>query len=233
MSEAPHISEVVPFPDFENIERSGKVVHFTKDRYQAFPQTVHCPEIAGSIRQRYTSFGLIDNVVLDVSHISSFWLGQWMIGCVFSDQFSSYSIISEKEKGTLRELRVDLPQTWNLKDALVEFVWNPKNSEEFLIESRRLNDALMEFHVTNATDEWITIEEFNDRNVLAFSGGIRGIVRTGEFMLNFGANKEEINYDVLHHIAEPPFIADEGSCELRVEGIWVWGEDGLPNGGRI
>ncbi|MCO6512639.1 MAG: hypothetical protein J5I65_17785 [Aridibacter famidurans] len=228
MSDTPHISEVIPFPTLDDIDWSGKVVHFTKDRYQAIPQSVKASELYGTIRNRYTTFGLIDNVVLSASRLSAFWLGQWMIGCVFCDEFPSYSIVADEERGSIREIRVDLPKTWNLKDALTEFIWNPKNAKKFLSEFSLRNDAIMSFHVTNSTDEWFTIEQFHERDVLAFSGGIRGIVRAAEFTLDFGANEEELNYDVLYHIAEPPFIATEDSCELRIEGSWIWEEDGPP-----
>lgn len=144
-----------------------------------------------------------------------------MIGCVFCDEFPSYAVVANREQGSCREIRVDLPQTWNVKDSLAEYIWNPKNAKEFLSKFSVRNDALMSFHVTNSVDEWLTMEEFRKRNILAFSGGIRGIVRAAEFVLNFGANEEELNYDVLYHIAEPPFVATEDSCELRIEGSWI------------
>jgi hypothetical protein len=217
MDEIPQLADCVPFPTIDDVKWKGKVVEFTPDIFTEIPELVCSDEISAVNRNRFVSFGLIDNVVLTVSEESSFLLGQWIMGCFFQKNYPHYTIQLTGKKRGLEYIRLVVAEEWYVRKSLDMFSWNPKNSEQFLYGVTLQRHREMGFRVTNLEDDWFTMEHFHERNVLTGFDGIEGGLLAAEFFLNFGANKEQINYDVLYHLGEPPHIAKDWSCEMRVE----------------
>ncbi len=199
---------------------------FTPDSLPVVPEEIATSHIEVLLRQRYTSYGLIDDVIIRTDRTHSTALGLWILAATLQRRHKEYRLRLANEaassEGSPQIKTIALEQLYQKEIGLLvqpsRFVWNPSNLEDFC---RRASTSPYlgqkpSVKVSNAAREWYSQTEYAARDVLVGFGPMGGACIAAEFFLNFGSPLCAMNYEYLKY-ERASEVADSDSCELRVE----------------
>lgn len=209
-----NITELKGFEFQSSEERQRKLV---SSSFEEIPQKSVCHEINGRLRHRFCVSGLIDNVVLSISQNSATLLGLWLAGISLQLKYPVYRLCLVDSESGINEIWCETAsgKTDSRKEV---FEWKSKDSFEFIDDLSGSKCGKLHFSVTNEKHDWITMDEFYQRNILLGFGGIEQTRQMARTFLNLGSSSE-LGYVTLKHLEENRIaeIADIDSCEFRIE----------------
>lgn len=207
----------------------GAKTDFTADSFPNIPKSLTTNEIIIDLRQRFVSYGLIDNLMVRLSKETSIAFGLWILGCYFQQNYELYTLKITNENSAIKEIWIDFRSdrffdvnnqeyflnNQNPQVTLDKFCWTADSVENFDLNSFYLNQKISLF-VTNSVEEYFNMEQFYERDILKGFGNIGGGLLAAEFFLNFGLTKSNVNYEYIKYKFGLN-LADENSCEIRAE----------------
>jgi hypothetical protein len=201
----------------------GEKVEFTSNSLPLIPELIEDHEIYIESRQRFTSNGLIDNIIIYLTKKSAIGLGLWILAAYFQRSKGKYILRLENAKTTVREIWIDFTDKTNVFHTskiimnLEKFDWIATNVEKFAASHESYFNQNIEVFLSNETENWLSMDEFNARNILIGFGAIGGGISMAEFLLNFGLTPSDINYEYIKYEFSRRSLADESSCEIRAQ----------------
>lgn len=213
----------------------GAKVEFAPDSFPLIPETISDANIYIDLRQRFVSYGLIDNLIVHLSKDSSIAFGLWILAAYFQRKYDKYVLRLNNENSAIKEVRIDFrgdkvftvdaggapdasfQNNRRIHVGLNKFVWTADSVETFASHRAPGFYGKISLYVTNAVEDYFTMEQFNERDVLIGFGEIGGGCLAAEFFLNFGLEKSDVNYEYIKYQYSAQSLADENSCEIRAE----------------
>lgn len=207
----------------------GAKTDFTTDSFPNIPKSLTTNEIIIDLRQRFVSYGLIDNLIIHLSKENSIAFGLWILGCYFQQNYELYTLTITNENSAIKEIWIDFRgdrffdgndhkyflNNQNPQVTLDKFCWTADSVENFDLNSFYFNQKIS-FYVTNSVEKYFNMEQFYERDILIGFGNIGGGLLAAEFFLNFGLTKSNVNYEYIKYEFGLN-LADENSCEIRAE----------------
>lgn len=206
----------------------GTRIDFDISSFPTVPEFINSDRIKIQLRQRFVSFGLIDNVIIHLTKKDSIALGLWILGACFQRKFEKYILQLENEDSSIQEIWIDFrPNTTadkkiildnpQIEKTLKKFVWTADSVEDFTRSTSFYNQQKISVYVTNSVEDYFTIEQFYERNILIGFGDIGGGCLAAEFFLNLGLEKSDVTYEYIKYQYAPRNLACKNSCEIRAE----------------
>lgn len=189
----------------------------TKTLFPKVPNNVVISGIKLKLRQRFTTFGLVDSLVLYLSKETSILLGLWILGAAFQNNYEKYYLEISEESSKIKEIRLDFDKTSNIKTKLEEFIWTPKLIEKFSQDIFLNEDSKVLASVTNKEQDVFTNEQFYNRDILRLYGNTFNFCKLAEFFLDFGLSASNSNYEILNQENQQNNLLKQRSAEFRVE----------------
>lgn len=207
----------------------GAKTEFTSASLPEVPKSLTTNQIIIDLRQRFVSYGLIDNLIVHLSKGNSIAFGLWILGCYFQKKYERYTLKITNDNSAIKEIWIDFRGNkffdvnnqkyfsinQNPQVTLDKFCWTADSVEHFDHNSFYFNQKIS-LYVTNSVEEYLNMEQFYERDILLGFGSIGGGLLAAEFFLNFGLTKSNVNYEYIKY----EFAlsrADENSCEIRAE----------------
>jgi hypothetical protein len=201
-------------------KHGDKTFHLLPDSLETIPASVAVADIIIELRHRYSTNGLIDNVVIKTNRMVAKVIGLWSILTALQNCHHVYELVLLDETSHIKRLRNNLQPEHKQSGLLImphSFAWKPMNMG--LVTAKWKNGYLGErchIAITNDSGIWFSDDEFRKRDILEGFGGIGGSCVFGEFLLNFALDSCNLNYENLKYRWEES-ILDESSCEVRIE----------------
>lgn len=202
-------------------------IDFDISSFPEIPENIKTDQIKILLRQRFVRFGLIDNVIIQLTKKDSIALGLWILGTCFQKKFDKYVLHIDSEGSSIKEIWIDFRPKMapkgeiildnpHIQKTLKKFVWNANSVEDFTRSTSLYNQQKTSIFVTNPLEDWFTLDQFYKRDILVGFGKIEGVCIAAEFFLNLGLDKSYVNYAYIKY-EYAPNIACENSCEIRAE----------------
>jgi hypothetical protein len=221
----------------DRIKELGKIdfgakFEFSPDYFPPIPETITDADIYIELRQRFVSYGLIDNLIVHLSKDSSIAFGLWILAAYFQGKYDKYVLRLENENSAIKEVWIDFRgdkvftagaaepsfvDNRRIRVRLDKFVWTADSVETFAQNRSPYFNQKISLCVTNTVEDYFTMEQFYQRDVLIGFGEIGGGCLAVEFFLNFGLEKSNVNYEYIKYQYAARNLADENSCEIRAE----------------
>jgi hypothetical protein len=206
----------------------GTRIDFDINSFPHIPEIIKSNRIKVHLRQRFTSFGLIDNVIISITKNDSIALGLWILGSYFQKKFDKYILQLDDDDSLIREIWIDCRPNMTadkkmildnpvIDTTLKKFVWTAISVEDLVRSAPVDNNQKISLYVTNSEEDYFTMEQFYKRDILIGFGGIVGGCLAAEFFLNLGLDKSDVNYEYIKYEYLAQNLACESSCEARVE----------------
>lgn len=208
------------FNDFTNEfseSKFGTKIVFTPNILPNINEITTSDNIFIKLRQRYIRSGQIDNLIVSLSKKESLALGFWILSANFQRKYNKYILKLNHNNSSIKEIWLTFENYSTVQVGLQKFIWRTSSPEEFVENCQFYLNQKISIHVTNKEEDWITIEEFYNRDVLKIFGEIGSSCLMAEFFLNLGLNVSDVNYEYIKHKDQKKNLADEDSCEIRAE----------------
>jgi hypothetical protein len=192
-------------------------ITFTAADLPVIPDTLVSDGIEIESRQRYTTFGQIDNIVINLDKPHSNALGLWIMAATLQARHLTYELRLTADSSIIREIRInrELDERLGFYSRPEKFIWKPTCLQSFKPVPENYSHQRPTLYVTNAKGEWFSQEEYWNRDLLCGFGPPGGACMLAEFFLNFGLESSNLGYEYIKY-EYGMTIADEQSCEARV-----------------
>lgn len=189
-------------------------VVFRRTDLDPVPERIEGTGLELNKRERFASYGLVDNCILTVSREVSSALGAWMVTCLLQRNSRTYEVTM----GTWR-LRLDLRDRHQLMAlGIDEWIWAPRPDLDKRLAELPAEADRPRVVVCNDDDFYRSIDEWNQRDMVSVSGSATAMLSLGGFFLDFGHPSCTLNYEYIKAVGtSAPDLATPSSCEFRVE----------------
>lgn len=178
--------------------------------WSEIPQFISVKDLKITHRQMNRSFGLIDNLIIEISNDTSILLGLWILGCYSQSLHSHYFLEIKDKDSDIAKIKLVIDSQHGPIISLSRFKWYPSEIEQFVRDKA--------FYLGSKPNMFVTKEPSSEGSIsLQGFGSIGGACFAAEFFLNFGSKcSNHVNYEYLKEQWSADLLGRD-SCEVRIQ----------------